>query len=89
MRAKRHSENQILALLREANTWSGKIEEFCRTKGISEQTFYRWRRKYEGMTPADAAKLKSLEAENTRLKKLVVERDLDIEVMKESAAKKW
>ena len=56
---------------------------------VSEQTFYRWRRKYEGMTSSEAAKLRKLEVENTRLKKLVVERDLEIEVMKEIAAKKW
>jgi putative transposase len=89
MKAKRHSEKQILGLLREAETWAGRVEDFCRAKSISEQTFYRWRRKYEGMTSSEAAKLRKLEVENTRLKKLVVERDLEIEVMKEIAAKKW
>ena len=89
MRAKRHSEQQILSLLREAEKSSGTVEEFCRAKGISEQTLYRWRRKYEGMSATEAAKLKKLEVENARLKKLVVERDLEIEVMKEIAAKKW
>jgi putative transposase len=89
MRAKRHSEQQILGLVREAEMWSGTVEEFCRAKGISEQTLYRWRRKYDGMSASEAVKLKRLEVENVRLKKLVVERDLEIEVMKEIAAKKW
>ncbi len=89
MRVKRHSENQILGLLRESEAWTGTLDEFCRTKNISEQTLYRWRRKYEGMSTGDAALFKKLQTENARLKKLVVERDLEIEVMKEIASKKW
>ena len=89
MRAKRHSEHQIFGLLRDAEAWSGTLEEFCRARNISEQTLYRWRRKYAGMAASGAADLKKLQAENARLKKLVVERDLEIEVMKEIAAKKW
>ena len=89
MRAKRHSEKQILGLLREAEAWTGTVEEFCRGKKISEQTLYRWRRKYEGMSANDAALLKKLQTENARLKKVLVERDLEIEVMNEVASKKW
>jgi putative transposase len=89
MRAKRHLEKGILGFVREAETLAGRVEYFCRAKDISEQIYYRWRRKQEEMTPSEAAKLRQLEVENTRLKKLVVERDLEIEVMKEIAAKKW
>ncbi len=83
MRSKRHSEHQIFGLLRDAEAWSGTLDEFCRAKSISEQTLYRWRSKYAGMSASGAAELKKLQAENVRLKKLVVERDLEIEVMKE------
>ena len=57
--------------------------------GISEQTFYRWKRKYGGMEVSDARRLKELELENHRLKRLLAERDLAIEVMKEIQQKKW
>ena len=58
MKAKRHSEKQILGLLREAETWAGRVEDFCRAKGISEQTFYRWRRKF--LPPAKSVLVKLL-----------------------------
>ncbi len=89
MRAKRHSEKQIIQVLRESERSGLTNEDFCREHGISEQSFYRWRKKYHGVSEADAHKLKKLEVENARLKKLVAERDLEIEVMKEIAAKKW
>ena len=57
--------------------------------GISEQTIYTWRQRFSGMNADDVKKLRQLEQENARLKKLLVERDLEIEVMKEIAAKKW
>ena len=61
----------------------------CRKHGISEQTFYRWKQKYGGMEVSDVRRLKELELENQRLKRLVAERDLAIEVMKEIQQKKW
>ena len=85
----RHSTEQIIGILREAETCGKPIQEFVRDKGISEQTFYRWRNKYGGMDVKDSRRLKELEDQNLRLKKLVAERDLEIEVMKEIAAKKW
>lgn len=88
-RTKQHSTEQIIAILREAETSSASIEDFAREKGISAQTFYRWRNKYGGVDVKEARRLKDLETENARLKKLVAERDLEIEVMKEIAAKKW
>ena len=88
-KTKRHSTEQIIAILREAETCGKPIQDYVRDKGISEQTFYRWRNKYGGMDVKDSRRLKDLEIENMRLKKLVAERDLEIEVMKEIAAKKW
>lgn len=88
-KTKRHTTEQIIAILREAETCVKPIQDFVRDKGISEQTFYRWRNKYGGMDVKESRRLKELEQENLRLKKLVAERDLEIEVMKEIAAKKW
>jgi len=89
MRNKKHSTNEIIDTLRSFESSGQTIAEFCRGRGISEQTFYRWRSKYEGMNKSEAKRLKQLEVENARLKKLVAERDLEIEVMKEIAEKKW
>jgi len=61
----------------------------CKKHGISEPTFYRWRNKYGGMDVAEIRRLHELEKENARLKKLLAERDLEIEVMKEINSKKW
>jgi putative transposase len=84
---KRFSEEQIISILREAEQPGGTAQEVCRRQGISEQTFYRWRRKYGGLGVSEAVHLRQLERENARLKKLVAERDLEIEVMKEVLAK--
>ncbi len=89
MKASRFTEAQIITILREAEMGQTTIETLCRKHVISEATFYRWRSKYGGMDASDAARLKELERENTRLKKLLAERDLEIEVMKEINAKKW
>jgi len=88
-KTKRHSTEQVIAILREAETCGKPLQDFARDKGISEQTFYRWRKRFGGVDVKDARRLKELEQENLRLKKLVAERDLEIEVMKEIAAKKW
>ncbi len=89
MKAGRFTEAQIITILREAETGQTTIEALCRNHAIGEATFYRWRSKYGGMDASDAVRLKELERENTRLKKLLAERDLEIEVMKEINAKKW
>ncbi len=86
MKAKDFSESKIIKILEEADTGSETVAELARRHGISPWTFYRWRRRYGGMSVSQAARLKELERENARLKKLVVERDLEIEVMKESEA---
>ena len=85
---KRHGVEQIVAKLRQADVELGKglkVPEVCRGLGISEQTYYRWRQKYGGMAPEVAKQLKALEKENTRLKKVVADQALDIQILKEAA----
>lgn len=87
MKKSRFSEEQMVTMLREADRSS--VPEVARKHGVSEQTLYTWRKKFGVLEAADVRRLKQLEQENARLKKLVAERDLEIEVMKEIAAKKW
>ena len=88
MKRKRFTEEQIIGVLRE-HELGAKTADLCRKHGISEATFYNWQSKFGGLDVSEARRLKQLEGENARLKKLVAERDLEIEVMKEIAAKKW
>ena len=85
---KRHSGEQIVAMLRQADVELGKVlkvPEVARQLGISEQTYYRWRQKYGGMDPQMAKQFKELEKENTRLKRLVADQALDNQILKEAA----
>jgi len=84
---KRHSQEQIIKLLREAER-APSVSELCRQQGISEQTFYRWRRQYGGLTVRDARRLKELESENGRLKKLVAEQALALDGLKDVLKKR-
>lgn len=85
---KRHTEEQIVRILKEAET-GVKIIDLCRRHGITEQTFFRWRSKYGGMEVSDVRRLKELNDENQKLKRIVAERDLEIDAMKDLLTKKW
>jgi len=85
---KRHSEEQIIRILREAELHAVPIRDLCKQHNISEQTFYRWRDKYGGMEVADARRLKELESENAKLKRLVAEQMLVIDGLKAFSRKK-
>jgi putative transposase len=86
---KRFSEEQVIGILREGETDGAVIRDICRKHNITEQTFFRWRTKFGGMTVSDARRLKDLESENAKLKKIVAEQILAIEGLKEIASKKW
>ncbi|MGK0241143.1 MAG: putative transposase [Candidatus Pelagisphaera sp.] len=86
MKKKRYNTEQLMKILRESEGSKSALE-VCRDYEISEQTLYRWKRKYAGMGVHDAKRLKELEEENRRLKKLVAERDLHIDVLKEVTQK--
>ena len=85
---KRYTEEQIIGFLREADQGVA-IKELCRKHGFSEASYYLWRSKFGGMDVSDAKRLKALEAENTRLKKLLAESMLENEVTREALRKKW
>jgi putative transposase len=88
MKGKRFSNEQIINILKEADAGI-KPGELCRKYGISEATYYNWKAKYGNMTVSDARKLKELEQENGRLKKLVANQALDIQMLKEVCSKNF
>lgn len=88
MKQSRFSAEQIIQILREADQGM-KIEELCRKHGIGKATYYGWKGKYGGMTISDAQRLRALEVENGRLKRLVAEQALDIVGLKDIVSKKW
>ncbi len=92
MKGKRHSPEQIIAKLREADALlatGASIGQVCQKLAVSEQTFHRWRNQYGGMKVKDAKRLKELEQENARLKKLVADQALDMAILKETLEGKW
>jgi putative transposase len=85
---KRFTEAQIVGFLREADAGVG-VKDLCRKHGFSEASYYVWRRKFGGMSVSDAKRLKELETENARLKRLLAESLLEQEVTREALRRKW
>ena len=88
MKRSRFTQEQIIGILKEHQAGLG-AKELCRKHGVSDATFYKWRAKYGGMDVSDAKKLKALEAENARLKKLLAEQMMDVSTLKEMLGKNF
>jgi transposase-like protein len=92
MKQKRHSAEQVISKLREAEVLLQKgqaVPQVCRQLGVTVQTYYRWRKEYGGMRADQAKRLKDLEKENTRLKKIVADQALDMAILKDVASGKF
>ena len=88
MKTSRYSDSQILSILKQAENGIA-VPELCREHGMSSATFYKWRAKYGGMDASLMARLKDLEEENRRLKKMYAEERLKADILQEAMAKKW
>ena len=88
MKRSKFTDEQILAIVREGEA-GRKVADLCRTHGITEQTYCRWKAKYGGMELSEMQRLKQVEDENRRLKQIVAEQTLDIQALKAVVAKKW
>jgi putative transposase len=85
---KRYSEEQIIKAIKQHEA-GAKVEDICREMGISSGTFYNWRSKYAGLEVNEAKRLRELESENAKLKRLLADKLLEVEAMKEVVSKKW
>jgi putative transposase len=88
MKKSKFTESQIIGILKEQEQ-GAKVSELCRQHGISDATFYNWKSKYGGMNVDELRRLRDLEQENARLKKIIANQSLDIDIMKDVISKKW
>lgn len=88
MKKTRFTEEQIIAVLKEQESGM-KVVDLCRKHGISEQTFHNWKKKYGGLSVSELRRMRELEQENSRLKRLVADQALDIQILKDVNSKKW
>lgn len=88
MKKKRYTEEQIIGAIKEYEAGS-KVDDLCRRLGISTGTFYNWRSKYGGLEVNEAKRLRELESENNKLKRLLAEKVLEVDAMKDVLSKKW
>jgi putative transposase len=88
MKKSKFTESQIIGILKEQEK-GVKVSELCRQHGISDATFYNWKSKYGGMNVDELRRLRDLEQENARLKKIIANQSLDIDIMKDVISKKW
>ncbi len=89
MKETKFTDEQIVKILREAESGEQTIAAVCRAHGVHETTFYKWRRRFGGMEASDAKRLRELESENARLKRLLADRCMEVDAIKELLAKKW
>lgn len=88
MQKSQFTDEQIVAILQQAEKSEQTIAEVCRQQNIAENTFYRWRSRFGGLNTSEAARVRELEKENARLKRLLAERDLEVDIIKEILQKK-